>query len=386
MQYREFGKLGFKVSTFGMGCMRLPLKKLEGGKTEYGQIDEKEAIAMVRYAADHGVNYFDTAYAYHDGNSEKVLGKALKGGYREKVKLATKLPVWKVEKYEDFDKILDEQLKRLEVDFVDFYLLHSLSADSWKKAKRLGALEFLDRAVESGKIKHPGFSFHDRVEIFRNIIDSYDRWSMCQVQYNILDEHAQAGIEGIKYAASKGIPVVIMEPLRGGRLVNGISADIKAVWDKTDIKRSPAEWAFRWVCNHPEVTVILSGVSTMEQLKDNIRIFENALPGSMTDKELAIVKEVQECYKSKIKVGCTGCRYCMPCPSGVQIDSTFSLYDTAMLFDNLAGNRERYKKEYIDKGKDATLCVECGHCESVCPQHINIIEKLKEAHKVLSGA
>jgi len=386
MQYREFGKLGFKVSTFGMGCMRLPLKKLEGGKTEYGQIDEKEAIAMVRYAADHGVNYFDTAYAYHDGNSEKVLGKALKGGYREKVKLATKLPVWKVEKYEDFDKILDEQLKRLEVDFVDFYLLHSLSADSWKKAKRLGALEFLDRAVESGKIKHPGFSFHDRVEIFRNIIDSYDRWSMCQVQYNILDEHAQAGIEGIKYAASKGIPVVIMEPLRGGRLVNGISADIKAVWDKTDIKRSPAEWAFRWVCNHPEVTVILSGVSTMEQLKDNIRIFENALPGSMTDKELAIVKEVQECYKSKIKVGCTGCRYCMPCPSGVQIDSTFSLYDTAMLFDNLAGNRERYKKEYIDKGKDATLCVECGHCESVCPQHIPIIEKLKEAHKVLSGA
>ena len=386
MQYREFGKLGFKVSTFGMGCMRLPLKKLEGGKTEYGQIDEKEAIAMVRYAADHGVNYFDTAYAYHDGNSEKVLGKALKGGYREKVKLATKLPVWKVEKYEDFDKILDEQLKRLEVDSVDFYLLHSLSADSWKKAKRLGALEFLDRAVESGKIKHPGFSFHDRVEIFRNIIDSYDRWSMCQVQYNILDEHAQAGIEGIKYAASKGIPVVIMEPLRGGRLVNGISADIKAVWDKTDIKRSPAEWAFRWVCNHPEVTVILSGVSTMEQLKDNIRIFENALPGSMTDKELAIVKEVQECYKSKIKVGCTGCRYCMPCPSGVQIDSTFSLYDTAMLFDNLAGNRERYKKEYIDKGKDATLCVECGHCESVCPQHIPIIEKLKEAHKVLSGA
>jgi len=383
MQYREFGKLGFKVSTFGLGCMRFPLKKLEGGKTEYGQIDEMKAIDLVRCAIDHGVNYIDTAYTYHEGNSEKLLAKALKDGYRERVKIATKCPVWLVEKYEDFERLLDEQLKKLEADYIDFYLLHSLSESSWEKVEKLGALDFLDKAVASGKIRYPGFSFHDRIDVFKKIIDSYD-WKMCQVQYNILDEHYQAGIEGIKYAASKGIPVVIMEPLRGGSLVNGIAADVKAIWDKADIKRSPVDWCFRWICNHPEVTVVLSGVSTIEQLKEDIEIFETALPNSLTEKELAIIREVQECYKRKIKVGCTGCRYCMPCPSGVQINSTFELYDNAMLFDMLEMNRERYRKEFIEKGKAADLCVECGNCESACPQHISIIEKLKEAHAVLS--
>lgn len=385
MQYREFGKLGFKVSTFGLGCMRLPLEKLDGGKTEYGKIDEAEAIKMVRYAVDNGVNYIDTAYTYHEGNSERLLAKALKDGYRERVRIATKLPVWKAEKYEDMENILNEQLDKLETDHIDFYLLHSLTGSSWEKVRKLGGLEFLDKAIKSGKIKYAGFSFHDQLDVFKDIIDSYDNWSMCQVQFNILDEHAQPGSEGIRYAASKGIPVVIMEPLRGGSLVNGISADVKAVWDRAGTKRSPVDWAFRWICNRPEVMVVLSGVSTMEQLKEDIEIFEDALPASMTDKELAIIKEVQECYKSRIKVGCTGCRYCMPCPAGVQIDSTFSLYDNAMLFDTLPMARERYKTEFIGKGKAASLCAECGNCESVCPQHIGIIEKLKEAHEVLNA-
>lgn len=384
MQYRKFGKLGFDVSAFGLGCMRLPLKLLADGKTEYGQIDEEKAIAMIRYAIDHGVNYVDTAYTYHEENSERVVGKALKDGYRGRTMLATKLPVWKAEKTEDFERMLDEQLDKLQTDHIDFYLLHTLNREIWSKAKTMGVLDFLDRVKASGKIKYACFSFHDQLDVFKEIINSYDKWDMCQVQFNILDEHKQAGIEGIEYAASRGIPVVIMEPLRGGSLAN-VSNDIKAIWDKAGMERSHIEWAFRWICNHPEVTVVLSGVSTMEQLKDNIRIFENALPNSMSEQELAIVNEVQKCYKSRIKVGCTGCRYCMPCPSGVDIPDIFGRYDDAMLFDTLEDHRVKYKRSIIGKGKDPSQCAECGHCESVCPQHISIIEKLKEAHDVLGS-
>lgn len=384
MQYRNFGKLGFETSTFGLGTMRLPLKKLEDGSTDYAQIDEKEATDMVHYAIDNGVNYIDTAYTYHGGNSERLVGKALKNGYREKVKLATKLPTWMVSKYEDFEKFLDEQLNRLQTDYIDFYLLHTLNREIWTKVKSLGVLDFLDKALSKGKIKHAGFSFHDQPDVFKDIIDSYDKWSMCQVQYNILDEHAQAGIEGIKYAASKGMPVVIMEPLRGGSLASRVSDEIKTVWNKAGIKRSHVDWAFRWVCNHPEVTVVLSGVSTMGQLKEDIELFDDMYPNSMSERELEIVREVQQYYKSKIQVGCTGCRYCMPCPSGVEINSIFRRYDDAALFNSFYEHRKNYKKNIIEKGKDASLCIECGQCESVCPQHIGIIEKLKEAHAALS--
>ncbi|NLN42350.1 MAG: aldo/keto reductase [Clostridiales bacterium] len=383
MEYRKFGDLGFDISIFGVGCMRLPLEVQPDGTTDPTKIDEQEAIKMIRYAIDNGVNYLDTAYPYHGGNSELLLAKALKDGYREKVKIATKLPVWLAETYEDFEKLLDEQLAKLEVDYIDFYLLHALSKDRWDKIKKLGVLDFLDKAVASGKIKYPGFSFHDELPVFKEIIDSYD-WKMCQIQLNILDQDYQAGVEGMRYAGSKGIPVVIMEPLRGGRLAHNVPEDVKALWDQAEIKRSPVEWAFRWLYNFPEVTVILSGVSTMEQLKDNIEIFSKAAPNSMDEKELELVRQVKELYDSKIKVGCTGCNYCVPCPSGVEIPRVFSLYNDYSIFGGAEEFKKRYK-ELMDEGKDASNCVECGQCESECPQHISIIDKLKEAHQVLTS-
>lgn len=383
MEYRKFGDLGFEVSIFGLGCMRLPLEVQPDGTTDPAKIDEQEAIKMIRYAIDNGVNYLDTAYPYHGGNSERLLAKALKDGYREKVKIATKLPVWLAESYEDFEKLLDEQLAKLEVEYIDFYLLHALSKDRWDKIKELGVLDFLDQAVAAGKIKYPGFSFHDELPVFKKIIDSYD-WKMCQIQLNILDQDYQAGVEGMRYAASKGIPVVIMEPLRGGRLAHNVPEDVKALWDQAETKRSPVEWAFRWLYNFPEITVILSGVSTMEQLKDNLEIFSKSAPNSMDEKELELVRKVKELYDSKIKVGCTGCNYCVPCPSGVEIPRIFSIYNDYSIFGGAKEFKEMYKG-LMNEGKDASSCVECGQCESECPQHISIIDKLKEAHEVLTS-
>lgn len=373
----EFGNLGFEISRFGMGCMRLPM--LDGDKP---QVDDNEAIRMIRYAIDNGVNYIDTAYGYHEGRSEVIVGDALRKGYRDKTKVATKLPVWHAKKYEDFERLLDEQLRRLKTDYVDFYLLHALNETQWHRVKKLGVLDFLDDAIKKGKILYPGFSFHDELPVFKEIVDSYD-WDMCQIQLNILDEHYQAGVEGLKYAGERNIPVVIMEPLRGGRLAQNLSEEVIDIWNDFPIERSPVEWAFRWLYNFPEVTTILSGVSTMEQLKDNIEIFKDAKPNIMTDDELAHVKRVQEYYKQKIKVGCTACDYCMPCPSGVAIPRIFGMYNDASIYDDFAHYKKAYKS-LIEKDEDASHCIECGECESACPQHIDIIEKLQEAHAILT--
>jgi predicted aldo/keto reductase-like oxidoreductase len=381
MQYRKFEKLGFECSAFGVGCMRLPVHANPDGTRNYENINEEEAIQMIRHAIDHGVNYIDTAYGYHGGNSERLVGKALQDGYREKVKLATKLPVWLAKSYEDFDRLLNEQLTKLQTDHVDFYLLHALHKESWEKVRDMGVLGFLDKAVEDGRIKHPGFSFHDELPVFKDIIDSYD-WKMCQIQLNILDEHNQAGVEGLKYAGSKGIPVVVMEPLRGGKLAS-VSKDIEDIWNEAETKRNPAEWAFRWLYNFPEVAVILSGISTMEQADDNLRIFDSAAPNCMSEQELSLVKKVKAAYDRKIKVGCTGCEYCMPCPNGVSIPEVFSLYNESSIFGEIENYQKRYSKMVMDD-KDASKCIECGNCESVCPQHIEIIEKLKEASAALT--
>ena len=380
MQYRKFDKLGFECSTFGMGTMRLPLLKNPDGTTNYQNIDEEEAIRMIRYAIDNGVNYIDTAYDYHGGNSERVVGKALKDGYRENVKIATKLPPWHAKVYGDFDRLLNEQLSKLQVEYIDFYLLHSLSKGSWERLRDLGILEWLDKAVASGRICYPGFSFHDDLPAFKDIIDSYD-WKMCQIQFNFLDEFEQAGAEGLKYAGAKGIPVFIMEPLRGGKLA-AVSPDIQDLWNQAEVKRSPVEWAFRWIYNFPEVNVILSGVSTMEQLKDNIRIFQDATPNCMRQEELDLVKQAKSLYDSKIIIDCTACEYCLPCPSGVSIPEIFGIWNDASIFGITKDHYKHYSK-LINEEKDAQQCVECGNCESACPQRLDIIDKLKEADKEL---
>lgn len=379
MEYKKFGRLGYEISRFGIGCMRLPIIKDENGKQK---INEAEAIEMIRYAVDHGVNYIDTAYPYHDGQSEVVVGKALKDGYRERVKLATKLPVWLVKTYEDFEKYLDEQLSKLQVNYIDFYLLHSLDKERWNKIKEMGVLNFLDDAKRKGKIKHAGFSFHDELCVFKEIIDSYD-WNMCQIQLNIIDENYQAGVEGLRYAGSKGIPVVIMEPLKGGKLGQNVPEEVLKIYDEAKVKRSHVEWAFRWLYNFPEVSVILSGVSTMDQLKDNIRIFNDAKPCSMTQDELDLVHRVKEFYISRTKVGCTGCSYCMPCPAGVSIPDIFSIYNNLYIYGTSDQSLKSYKM-LMEKGKDVSKCVECQRCVQLCPQNIMIPEKLKEAEKVLS--
>lgn len=379
MQYRNFGKLGFQISTFGVGCMRLPLEK---DAPDSSHIDEAAATAMLRTAIDSGVNYIDTAYPYHGKQSEPLVGRALRDGYREKVKLATKLPSWLVKEPADFDRLLNEQLGRLGTDHIDFYLLHGLDSDRWENMKKNGVFDFIERAKKSGRIRYIGFSFHDELPVFKRIIDAWD-WDMCQIQFNILDVNYQAGETGLRYAASKGIPVVVMEPLRGGSLVQHVPADVQKVWDEYPEHRSAAEWGFRWVCNHPEVTVVLSGVSNMEQTRDNLRIFEKALPNSMSERELELVGRVQAIYRSRIRVGCTGCEYCLPCPKQVNIPGVFRIYNNAGLFGLPADvTRPQYRK-LIESRNDVSQCVRCGQCETKCPQHIEIRRRLREADAAL---
>ncbi|WP_066498136.1 aldo/keto reductase [Abyssisolibacter fermentans] len=382
MQYRKFGKLDFEVSTLGFGCMRLPVLDGESGERNIN-IDEKESIRMIRYAIDNGVNYFDTAYLYNKGKSEIILGKALKDGYREKVKVATKIPIWLAKTHDDLYKILDEELERLDVEYIDMYLLHMLSHMNWEMVEKLKVFDFLDNAKKSGKIKHVGFSFHDGFHLFKEIINSYD-WEFCYIQFNYLDENYQAGIKGLKYAYDKGLAVVIMEPLRGGSLVKIIPEDVKKIWNQSDVKRSPAEWGFRWVCNHPEVATVLSGMSNMNQLEENITTFSNALAGSLTNKELETINKVKKVYKQNIKVNCTQCNYCMPCPEGVYIRGIFNFYNNAALFNKKQEAIEFYSR-MKKMGKDYSRCVGCRKCEKICPQHLPITELLKEAHNAFEN-
>ncbi len=377
MNKRKLKNTNIEVSTLGFGAMRLPLLDPKDNSS----IDEKEAFKMIRYAIDNGVNYIDTAYPYHGGRSEIFIGKVLKDGYREKVYLTTKLPCGNIKCYEDFSKIFEEQLKKLDVKYFDIYLLHAMNKKSWSKVHKLGVLDFLDGLKEQGKIKQVGFSFHDNYEVFTEIIDSYD-WDVCQIQFNYFDSEAK---DMLDYATDKGINVIVMEPLRGGALVNDLPEEITALFNNATTKRSPAEWGFRWVYNHEKVKLILSGMSTMEQVVENLNTFDKATANSMTEEEKVMMEQVTKIFKDKILVPCTSCQYCMPCPHGVRIPLMFATYNNYSMF----GKSDKYKNQYQEwakKDKDrftADVCVGCRICEEKCPQNIIISERMVDIVKEL---
>lgn len=380
MLYRTMGKTGVRVSILGFGCMRLPV--IDGNSSK---IDENKATEMVRYAIDHGINYVDTAYPYHSnsryegGESEPFTARALRDGYREKVYLATKMPCWLVKKKEDMDRYLNEQLVRLETDHIDFYLLHCLNKATWKTMKKLNVFEFLDNAITSGKIKYAGFSFHDEISLFKKIIDSYD-WSFCQIQYNYLDEDFQAGKEGLLYAAEKNLGAIIMEPLRGGKIVNLLPERALKIMKQGVTKKSIVELALKWVWKHTEVSVVLSGMSTKQQVIDNIRYAEEEEKTHLSDYDMNLIKEVKKIFRDKIKITCTSCEYCLPCSAGVNIPKVFSNYNNYFLF-NSAPHRENIKSMYNSQLSDdekASSCNDCGKCEENCPQNLSIRKELKK--------
>jgi predicted aldo/keto reductase-like oxidoreductase len=380
MQYRTVPKNGDKLSVLGFGCMRLPMKG--------PNIDEERAINQIRNAIDNGVNYVDSAPPYHGGNSEKVLGKALLDGYRQKVKIATKLTPFMLSKAEDMDKMLNSSLQKLQTDHIDYYLLHGLEEEFWKKLQGFGALKFLEKAKADGKIVNMGFSSHGSTRTFKEIVDAND-WAMCQIQYNFLDEKIQAGTEGLKYAASKNLAVMVMEPLRGGALAGKLPKEVKQFYDDFKIQRSAAEWGLRWVWNHPEVTVVLSGMNDEKQIAENIKTTETALPYAMKTDELSTIKNVAESYRRLMKIQCTGCEYCMPCPAGVNIPRNFSIYNDYYMFGEEQQSRAMYglmlMGGFTGKRADAALCKECKKCMERCPQHIAIPEQLKSVANEVGG-
>jgi uncharacterized protein len=383
MLYRRMPKSGDELSILGFGCMRLPM-------TKEGQIDKPRATRQVRNAIDRGVNYLDTAWPYHAGESENFLGCALTDGYRDKVKIATKLPSWMIKNREDMDTYLNAQLEKLQTDHIDYYLLHGLAGDQWDRLDSLGVTDFLDKAKAEGRIVNPGFSFHGVLDDFKRIVDAYS-WEFCQIQYNFLDEKNQAGTEGLEYAASKKLGVVIMEPLRGGNLaLPEPPPDVDVIWKKASKTRTPVEWALRWVWNHPEVTVLLSGMNEERHIEENLAIAEQALPHSLTEAELKLVEEAGRKYRMLMKIECTGCGYCMPCPSDVSIPRCFELYNKLHLFGNVNEAKFSYAVSmsglFSGTPSYASQCVRCEECLEKCPQHIEIPDFLEMVAEEMEDA
>lgn len=372
MKYSKFINEENEVSRLGFGLMRLPVIE-----NDHSLIDYKKSTELIELAIANGITYFDTAYVYHNKQSEIFTGQALKN-FREKVKIATKIPVWKIEKEEDFDYLLDIELQKLQTDYVDFLLLHALDRERFENIKQLNIYESGLKVKTQGKIKYLGFSFHDDLSLFKEIIDTYD-FDFCQIQLNILDENYQAGIEGMKYAKEKGLGLVVMEPLKGGQLVNLP----KSITDKLD-GYSPANLSFSYLLDKSEIDVILSGMNSVEQLLENCKIFDDVTPNSLDNKVKEKINFLKDEIHSRLKVDCTRCSYCMPCPAGVAIPEVFKIYNNKYIFENTATASSEYSKLIEDK-KDQSSCIECGQCEEKCPQHLNIIEDLKNADADLRG-
>lgn len=365
MQYRECGKTGERLSVLGFGCMRLPLSD----PNDSGAIDETRAVAMLRGAIDAGVNYLDTAYVYHNGKSEELVGKALLDGYREKTNVATKLPVGGVQCAEDFDRLLGIQLKRLQTDRIDYYLLHALNNDNWeKRVLPFRLLDKLQEAKREGRVRNIGFSFHDDEWVFRKIIDGFDGWDFCQIQLNYIDCDYQAGLEGLKYAASRGLGVIVMEPLQGGKLANP-TKEMQALLGTRD----PVETALDYIWSFPEVSLLLSGMSTEEQVADNLRYAHNSRCNKLSPDVCALLTQVKNAYDRLATVPCHDCRYCMPCPHEVDIPGVFKAWNAGLE----AGSRRLVKELYPDIEDVCRKCEKCGVCEKQCPQHIQISTMLR---------
>jgi len=383
MQYRTFGKLEFKPSALGFGSMRLPVLVGADGKPDFKQIDYPAATAMLHRAIDGGVNYVDTAWMYHEETSETWLGEALKGGYREKVKLATKMPVWEVKKPGDFDRILDIQRERLQQDCIDFYLLHSLDTAHWKCVVEQGQLTSAEKALADGRIAHFGFSFHGTHEMFQEILAATDLWEFCQIQFNYMDEDYQAGRRGLELAAAGGLGVIVMEPVRGGMLARNLPPRVEALWAGAPVKRTPAEWALQWVWSNPEVSFLLSGMSEMRHVEENLAYAERSRPGLLSAGELALVARVRDLYSELSPIPCTACRYCMPCPQGVNIPDILELYNDAHMFGDPA--RQRVFYTWLDEDERADKCTACGECEDKCPQGIAVSSWMEKTQAFLTG-
>jgi predicted aldo/keto reductase-like oxidoreductase len=384
MQYRDFGRLDFKPSALGFGAMRLPVLSGEDGRPDFKRIDYELADAMLYRAIEGGVNYVDTAWMYHEQNSEAWLGRALQGGWRERVMLATKMPVWDVKQPSDFDRILAVQLERLQTDHIDFYLLHSLDAAHWRCVVEQDQLAAAERALADGRIRHLGFSFHGLYEDFEEILAATDIWEFVQIQYNYMDEDYQAGRKGLELAAGKGLGVIVMEPVRGGALANNVPPQVQEVWDEAPVERSPVAWALQWVWSHPEVSLLLSGMSTMAHVDENLGLAGESRPGLLTTEDLALVARARDLYRELSPIPCTACRYCMPCPQGVAIPEVFDLYNDTHMYSNLERAQFAYRAFWSDEER-ADRCTACGECVEKCPQGIDVPTWMEKAQAYLTG-
>lgn len=382
IQKRTFGRLGYGVSALGLGCMRLP--STADPKTNLRTVDLEKSYELIRYAADNGISYFDTAFGYHGTTSEAVLGTALEGERRRRVKIATKQPLNVMKDKDNIRRNLENTLTKLKTDYIDIYLLHNVQAGNWDGFKEIGALEVYEQFKAEGLIKAIGFSYHGGYDAFSRVLGEYD-WDMCQIQQNLLDIHNEATEQAIKDAGDKGVALVIMEPLRGGGLTNA-PAPVKAAYDSYKTRREPVEWAFRHLVNYPQISCILSGMSDLEQLKSNIALFSkpDMTPGCLSAEEIDIIAKARAGYQSIVTIPCTGCGYCMPCPSGVQIPETFAKYNEGMMF----GAFDNPKRSYMFTtrfGGDVSHCTKCGACVKKCPQHIDVVSQLQIAHEKLKG-
>lgn len=378
MKYRKFGKLDYQISALGFGCMRLPTRD---SKPMSGEIDEKESVRLIRSAIDRGVNYIDTAYPYHNGNSEIATGKALGDGYRDKVKLATKSPLWFITSAADFDKFLNEQLKKLQTDHIDFYLMHGVGKERWENTVlKFDLLEKAEKAIADGRIGHIGFSFHDSPESFKPIVDAYDRWDFCQIQYNYMDTENQAGTAGLRHAASKGLAVIVMEPLLGGRLASP-PAEVRKIFDEYGTK-SPAQCALQWVWSQPGVTSLLSGMNSMQQLDDNLQTAESLSAQPLSLEDLKLIERVRSAFLKRATVPCTRCGYCLPCPQGVNIPGVLELYNNGVVYNDMSASSLVYGR-FFQETERASACTQCGQCEQKCPQGIEISKLMPSIHEKL---